>query len=179
MTVHFVSNDRPVCLKTVHHFKDRPLSPFWAVNFDPDSTYISDLQMLFPILIHCFQSKKFFPDVLFCFQSKKDVNNLICFQCMFLIYILPYFQLSYYNIRQNTSPCISRCDICCQKTLAQSWAFGKFIFIWLVWIQCRSRGLRSCSDMCLWFLWRRRKFLIIWIKRSSTEVFKNENISEP
>ena len=60
-------------------------------------------------------------------------------------------------------PWISRWNMWCQKTLAQSWAFGKFIFICLVWIQCHSRGLRSWSDMCYWFRWRRRKFLIIWI----------------
>ena len=70
--------------------------------------------------------------------------------CLFLQNETWYFQLSYYNIRQNTSPCISRCNIWCKKTLAQSWAFGKFIFICLVWIQCHSRGLRSWSDRCYW-----------------------------
>ena len=83
--------------------------------------------------------------------------------CLFLQNETWYFQLSWYNVRENTSPCISRCNIYCQKTLGQSWAFGKFIFICLVWIQCHSRGLRSWSDLCYWFRWRRRKFLIIFI----------------
>ena len=60
MTVHFGSNDRPVWLKTVHFWtdrplsRDRPLSPFWTVHFGPDSgsewssrSLISVRQMLF------------------------------------------------------------------------------------------------------------------------------------
>ena len=40
-TVTFGSNDRPVWLKTVHfraivHFKNHPLSSFWAVRFGPE-----------------------------------------------------------------------------------------------------------------------------------------------
>ena len=39
MTVHFGSKDRPVfdAQQLLHGLDDRPVSPFWAVHFYPDS----------------------------------------------------------------------------------------------------------------------------------------------
>ena len=46
VTVHSVSKDRPVWLKTVYFWmdrpgsRDRPLPPLWTVHFEPDSLKI-------------------------------------------------------------------------------------------------------------------------------------------
>ena len=63
LAAHYGSKDRPVWLKTVHFWLDRPVSPYWTVNFGPDSSYILSQQYSlqvfssFFIVSYLFQSK--------------------------------------------------------------------------------------------------------------------------
>ena len=59
--------DRPVWLKTVHFWLDRPVSPYWTVHFGPDSSYILSQQYSFQVFSSFFI-------VSYLFQSKIQIK---------------------------------------------------------------------------------------------------------
>ena len=63
--------------------------------------YVSNLIPMFPIYKLCFQYPMYVSNIHFMFPNSNDVSKRQCFQCMFPIYMEPFFKITRLIWRQK------------------------------------------------------------------------------
>ena len=77
------------------------------------TSHVSIIQILFPIYAYVSNVRCIFPTLYTLFPSWSYISKLQCFQCMFPIYMKPYFSLVRVWVRPSN---VYRCDKRCGES---------------------------------------------------------------